>query len=62
MLPRSMGGVVNNRLKVYGTANVRVVDASVQPLQLCGHPMANLYAIAESVSDMIKEDAGVALS
>lgn len=62
MLPRSMGGVVNNRLKVYGTANVRVVDASVQPLQPCGHPMANLYAIAESVSDMIKEDAGVALS
>lgn len=62
MLPRSMGGVVDNRLKVYGTANVRVVDASVQPLQLCGHPMANLYAIAESVSDMIKEDAGVILS
>lgn len=53
---------MDNRLKVYGTANVRVVDASVQPLQLCGHPMANLYAIAESVSDMIKEDAGLTLS
>ncbi|PKY08003.1 putative glucose oxidase [Aspergillus campestris IBT 28561] len=57
MLPRSMGGVVDSRLKVYGTTNVRVVDASIQPLQLCGHPMANLYAIAEWVSDMIKEDA-----
>ncbi|ODM15220.1 hypothetical protein SI65_09459 [Aspergillus cristatus] len=55
MLPRSMGGVVDNRLKVYGTTNVRVVDATIQPMQLSGHPMANLYAIAEWVSDMIKE-------
>lgn len=57
MLPRYMGGVVDNRLKVYGTKNVRVVDASIQPMQLCGHPTANLYAIAEYASDMIKEDA-----
>ncbi|KAH8432315.1 GMC family oxidoreductase [Aspergillus melleus] len=56
MLPREMGGVVDNRLKVYGTANVRVVDASIQPLQFCSHPMANLYGIAEWVSDMIKEE------
>lgn len=34
MLPRSMGGVVDNRLKVYGAANVRAVDASIQPMQL----------------------------
>ncbi|KAE8372289.1 putative glucose oxidase [Aspergillus bertholletiae] len=60
MLPRSMGGVVDRRLKVYGTSNVRVVDCSIQPVQLGGHPTANLYAIAERVSDMIKEDAAVA--
>jgi choline dehydrogenase-like flavoprotein len=41
---------------VYGTANVRVVDASIHPFQLCGHPMANLYAIAERTAHLIKED------
>lgn len=56
MMPRSLGGVVNDRLQVYGTVNVRVVDASIHPLQLCGHPMANLYAIAERTADLIKED------
>lgn len=60
MLPRSMGGVVDSRLKVYGTSNVRVVDSSIQPMQIGGHPTANLYAIAERVSDMIKEDATAA--
>jgi choline dehydrogenase-like flavoprotein len=40
---------------VYGTANVRVVDASIHPFQLCGHPMANLYAIAERTAHLIKE-------
>ncbi|KAI9927105.1 hypothetical protein ASPWEDRAFT_33058 [Aspergillus wentii DTO 134E9] len=56
MLPRSMGGVVDNKLKVYGTTNLRVVDASIHPLQLCGHPMSNLYAIAERLSDLMKEE------
>lgn len=55
MLPRAMGGVVDTRLKVYGTTNVRVVDATIQPMQLSGNLMANLYAIAEWVSDMTKE-------
>ncbi|BCR85184.1 uncharacterized protein ACHE_20642A [Aspergillus chevalieri] len=50
-----MGGVVDNRLKVYGTTNVRVVDATIQPMQLSGNLMANLYAIAEWVSDTTKE-------
>jgi len=55
MLPRAMGGVVDTRLKVYGTTNVRVVDASIQPMQLTENLMANIYAIAEWVSDMTKE-------
>lgn len=55
MLPRENGGVVNTELKVYGTKNVRVVDASVLPFQLCGHLMSTLYAVAEKASDLIKE-------
>ena len=56
MLPRSKGGVVSPRLKVYGTTNVRVVDASVVPFQLCGHLLSTLYAVAERAADLIKAD------
>ena len=57
MMPQASGGVVNPRLLVYGTSNVRVVDASVLPYQLCGHLMSTLYAVAERASDLIKADA-----
>ncbi|ODM22452.1 hypothetical protein SI65_00040 [Aspergillus cristatus] len=57
MMPRSMGGVVSDRLTVHGTSNVRIVDASVLPFQMCGHLTSTLYAIAERASDLIKEDA-----
>lgn len=56
MLPREHGGVVSPELKVYGTKNVRVVDASILPFQLCGHLTSTLYAIAEKASDMIKNE------
>ncbi|KAJ5767246.1 uncharacterized protein N7511_004862 [Penicillium nucicola] len=54
MLPRDKGGVVNSELKVYGTRNVRVIDASVLPFQICGHLTSTLYAVAEMASDLIK--------
>jgi len=37
MLPRSQGGVVDAKLRVYGLQNVRVVDASIFPLQFAAH-------------------------
>ncbi|KAJ5152788.1 uncharacterized protein N7482_009266 [Penicillium canariense] len=55
MLPRNKGGVVSSDLKVYGTKNVRVVDASILPFQLCGHLTSTLYAVAEKASDIIKK-------
>lgn len=55
MLPRNRGGVVSPELKVYGTRNVRVIDASVLPFQLCGHLTSTLYAVAEKAADMIKK-------
>ncbi|KAJ5894614.1 hypothetical protein N7495_006305 [Penicillium taxi] len=55
MLPREKGGVVSPELKVYGTSNVRVVDASIIPFQICGHLTSTLYAVAEKASDIIKK-------
>ncbi|KAJ7054069.1 alcohol oxidase [Mycena amicta] len=55
MLPRDMGGAVDDNLIVYGTANVRVVDASIIPIPLStGHETATIYGIAEKAADLIK--------
>ncbi|KAI0858073.1 glucose-methanol-choline oxidoreductase-like protein [Xylaria cubensis] len=56
MLPAELGGVVNERLVVYGTKNLRVVDASVFPMTTRANPMATVYAVAERAADLIKED------
>lgn len=53
MLPREWGGVVNGDLKVYGTSNVRIVDASVIPFNLGGHPTSTVYALAERAAYLI---------
>jgi choline dehydrogenase-like flavoprotein len=54
MLPRDLGGVVDPTFKVYGTANVRVADASVIPQLISGHTSAAVYALAERAADLIK--------
>ena len=59
MMPRDKGGVVDTRLKVYGTKNVRVVDASIVPLHVRGNTGTLTYAIAERGADLIKVDGGV---
>jgi choline dehydrogenase-like flavoprotein len=37
MLPKDKNGVVDPKLKVYGTKNIRVVDLSIVPLQFAAH-------------------------
>lgn len=42
--------VLDNKAKVYGTQNLRVVDASSFPFLTPGHPMATVYALAEKIA------------
>ncbi|KAK9774554.1 hypothetical protein AB5N19_07049 [Seiridium cardinale] len=51
-----VGGVVDERLRVYGTRGLRVIDASVMPLQISAHIQATVYAIGEKGAAMILED------
>lgn len=54
MLPREDGGVVDQHFRVYGSRNLRVVDASVFPIITQANPMSTVYAVAERAADMIK--------
>ncbi|KAI9803690.1 MAG: hypothetical protein M1833_000602 [Piccolia ochrophora] len=56
MMPSHLGGVVDTRLRVYGTKNLRVADASIIPLHGKGNLVSLMYAIGEIAADMIKED------
>ncbi|KAF5379450.1 hypothetical protein D9615_006577 [Tricholomella constricta] len=54
MLPKSLGGVVNAKLQVYGLANVRVADSSVFPLSFSAHLAAPTFGLAEEAADILK--------
>ncbi|KAI0411887.1 hypothetical protein F5X98DRAFT_380296 [Xylaria grammica] len=54
MLPREKGGVVDPKLVVYGTENLRIVDASIFALIPRGNILSSVYAVAERAADIIK--------
>jgi choline dehydrogenase-like flavoprotein len=54
MMSQELGAVVNERLLVYDTSNLRVVDASVFPLEPRGNTQTSAYAVAERAVDIIK--------
>lgn len=54
MAPRNLNGVVDSSLKVWGSANLRVVDASILPQHVAAHLQSTVYAIGEKAGDIIK--------
>ncbi|KAF7620948.1 hypothetical protein F9C07_2105688 [Aspergillus flavus] len=57
MLPREQGGAVDEKLRVHGTTNLRVCEASILPLITVGNIMSTVYAVAERAAEIIKADA-----
>ncbi|KAH0375472.1 alcohol oxidase, partial [Aureobasidium melanogenum] len=52
----TMGEVVDDKLKVRGVDNLRVIDASVFPTHVSGNIMATAYAVGEKGADLVKAD------
>ncbi|KAL4964162.1 uncharacterized protein BDV14DRAFT_190468 [Aspergillus stella-maris] len=51
----AMRKVVDADLRVFGVRSLRVVDASILPVSIGGHPQATLYAAAEQAADIISQ-------
>lgn len=49
------GAVVDTECRVHGVKKLRVIDASVFPFALAGHPTAAICMVADVVSDFIKQ-------
>ncbi|KAF9012816.1 alcohol oxidase, partial [Hymenopellis radicata] len=56
MLPRELGGVVDQNLRVYGVENLRIADNSIVPLEICSNTQSYAYAIGEKAADLILAD------
>lgn len=59
MLPRDKGGVVDEKLVVYGSSNLRIVDASIIPLIPRANVQSTVYAVAERAAGLIKAEHGL---
>jgi choline dehydrogenase len=46
--------VVDSKARVFGVRSLRVVDYSIVPYSLPGHPQATVYMIAEKIADDIR--------
>lgn len=59
MGPTADSSVVDLECRVHGVKGLRVMDASVFPEQLSGHPTAPIVAMALRLSEVIREGKGI---
>ncbi|KAG1876463.1 GMC oxidoreductase-domain-containing protein [Suillus subalutaceus] len=59
MKPRSEGGVVDHRLNVYGTQNLKCVDLSICPDNLGTNTYSSALLVGEKGADLICEELGI---
>ncbi|KAG7445872.1 alcohol oxidase [Guyanagaster necrorhizus] len=58
MKPREEGGVVDSRLNVYGTQNLKCVDLSICPDNLGTNTYSSALLVGEKGADLLAEDMG----
>lgn len=56
MMPRALGGVVDEKLRIHGCSNLRVCDASIVPIQPMANTQSVVYGVAELGASLIKQD------
>lgn len=59
MKPREDGGVVDGRLNVYGTTNLKCVDLSICPDNLGTNTYSSALLVGEKGADLIAEELGL---
>ncbi|KAF8919526.1 GMC oxidoreductase-domain-containing protein [Mucidula mucida] len=59
MKPREQGGVVDPRLNVFGTQNLKVVDLSICPDNLGTNTYSSALLVGEKGADIITEELGL---
>lgn len=56
MMKMEDDGVVDESLKVHGTKNLRICDASIFPIIPRGNILTTVYAVAERAADVLLQD------
>ena len=46
--------VVDSHARVFGVSGLLVVDNSISPFAVPGHPQSNVYMLAEKIAELIK--------
>ena len=59
MKPREEGGVVDQRLNVYGTTGLKVVDLSICPDNLGTNTYSSALLVGEKGADLIAQELGL---
>ncbi|KUL83021.1 hypothetical protein ZTR_09305 [Talaromyces verruculosus] len=61
MKKRELGGVVDERLNVYGVEGLKVADLSICPQNVAANTYSTALAIGEKAATLVAEDLGITL-